>query len=80
MTNTLKPCPFCGHSILTTDQERDEWHVTCGHCHARGPISYGYDLCRESWNKLGNMAHPVPPETLKKLFGSFPDLPERDDK
>jgi len=46
----LIPCRYCGHSVLTTDQERDEWYVTCGTCHARGPICSTFDKAREAWN------------------------------
>ena len=72
----LRPCLFCHHCVLTTDQERDEWYVTCGTCHARGPICSSYDSARSAWN--GWNPQPIPSKALKKLFGSMPDLPENE--
>jgi len=71
----LIPCRFCSHSVLTTDQERDEWYVTCGTCHARGPICSTFDKAREAWN-VWWPPRPVPTKTLRELFGSMPDFQE----
>jgi len=70
----LRPCPFCKHCILTTDQEQDAWYVTCSTCYTRGPICSSYDSARKAWN--GWNPQPIPSKALKKLFGSIPDLPE----
>lgn len=57
MTDTLKPCPFCGNTWLRMLSEKKEnltwWFVQCEtmSCGAVGPYDLGESGAVEAWNR-----------------------------
>lgn len=57
---TIKGCPFCGSKNLFTtrdkdgeekwDMKLDNWQITCGDCHSRGPTSASIEGIRQAWD------------------------------
>jgi Lar family restriction alleviation protein len=52
MSDDLKPCPFCGSTLVSEETNRDHWPVVmCDDCGATGPcINLGRNAANASWN------------------------------
>lgn len=58
MSQTLEPCPFCGHSRDVSVLEREatgENHVYCERCGARGPRE-----AVAAWNRISKIVAAFP--------------------
>ena len=48
-------CPFCGHRGMNKPVIQSEtykfYHVSCSHCHARGPVSHTKHEAIKAWNR-----------------------------
>ena len=55
MSNTLKPCPFCGHEAVIDDCGDYQYFVRCTHCSINQDKLYAqrYDAVR-AWNRRVN--------------------------
>lgn len=53
MTDTLKPCRFCGDSRVYIEhcRESDVYHAECEYCGACGPRSDTDGAARSAWNQ-----------------------------
>jgi hypothetical protein len=52
----LKPCPFCGGTVLRTGGDDKIVGVSCLRCEACGPNHYG----QHEWNDRANTLSPLP--------------------
>lgn len=71
MTDTLKPCPFCGGKA-TCVEFYGEYHVLCCDCHAAGQDCSTRENAVSAWN-----TRPIEDELDKKngyLIGTCHDL------
>jgi len=53
MTLYLKPCPFCGHSNIQTEDCRapdQGWYAVCMGCHAQGPLRSTPERANLAWD------------------------------
>lgn len=77
----LKPCPFCGHEILTLDcvKRSDIWvdgeiecstAIKCPTCKAIGPPGKSWSVAVRRWNKRKQREH------LQSVHEVWADVPE----
>lgn len=84
MSETLKPCPFCGSEPFGSGWNADHFtaRVHCGECGARGPIFDSHDEAISAWNTRADLAEapraPLPePEEIKAFIEGTKALLER---
>ena len=58
MTDTLKPCPFCGSNNLKTGGDDKVVGVWCLTCQSAGPNHYG----KHEWNDRAALSRPIDPK------------------
>ena len=69
MTAKLKPCPFCGSTIVEMDDNAAPFFVVCLHCQASGPMYDSWNAAATAWNRRA----AKPPKTaLGARGGSDP--------
>ena len=51
MSETLKPCPFCGRDVTLVSNSEEGYYIACDECGAK-TIVFGYEAkAIEAWNK-----------------------------
>lgn len=51
----IKPCPFCGHPLQTTEHKRNGCYVVCRACVAHGPVKHSKQEAVTAWNSVENV-------------------------
>lgn len=68
MTQSLKPCPFCGHDTPEFERigtSRQSCIVVCGDCGARHESSDEYERSGSSWNQRATPTAQEAPAEVK---------------
>lgn len=65
MTDTLKPCPFCGGNNLKTGGDDKVVGVWCLTCQSAGPNHYG----KHEWNDRAALSRPIDPKAEVEPVG-----------
>ena len=67
MSQTLKPCPFCGNEDVLEHGDSDFWWIGCGQCHAEGPTGK-LDDAIAAWNHRTDPQREALRSALEKLL------------
>ena len=51
MAVKLKPCPFCGSTLVDMDCDKLPFFVVCQHCSSSGPMHDSWNAAANAWNR-----------------------------